>query len=65
VLAAGDAHSGATVHVVNEIFDAGPILLQEQVPVLPGDTLDTLRARVQALEPSLYLRAVQKFLALH
>jgi phosphoribosylglycinamide formyltransferase-1 len=63
VLAAGDAQSGATVHVVNERFDEGPILLQEQVPVLPGDTLETLRARVQAVEPQLYLRAVRKFMA--
>jgi phosphoribosylglycinamide formyltransferase-1 len=64
VLAAGDACSGATVHLVDERFDEGPILLQEQVPVLPGDTLETLRARVQAVEPRLYLRAVRKFRAL-
>jgi phosphoribosylglycinamide formyltransferase-1 len=63
VLAAGDTHSGATVHLVNENFDEGPILLQERVPVLPGDTLEALRARVQAVEPQLYLRAVRKFMA--
>jgi len=63
VLAAGDTHSGATVHVVTDGIDEGPILLQEQVPVLPDDTLETLRARVQAVEPDLYLRAVQQFIA--
>lgn len=63
VLAAGEKESGATVHVVNEQFDEGPIVLQERVPVLPDDTLETLRARVQATEPELYLRAVQKFMA--
>jgi phosphoribosylglycinamide formyltransferase, formyltetrahydrofolate-dependent len=63
VLAAGDTHSGATVHVVTDGIDEGPILLQERVPVLPDDTLETLRARVQAVEPDLYLRAVQQFIA--
>jgi len=62
VLAAGEKHSGATVHFVTTGIDEGPILLQQQVPVLPGDTLETLRARVQAIEPDLYLRALQKFL---
>jgi phosphoribosylglycinamide formyltransferase-1 len=63
VLAAGETESGATVHLVNGNFDEGPALLQERVPVLPGDTLDTLRARVQAVEPELYLRAVRRLLA--
>lgn len=63
VLAAGETQSGATVHFVSAGIDEGPILLQEQVAVLPGDTVETLRARVQAVEPGLYLRALQKLLA--
>ncbi|HTR01023.1 MAG TPA: phosphoribosylglycinamide formyltransferase [Candidatus Acidoferrum sp.] len=63
VLAAGERESGASVHVVSAGIDEGPVLLQSKVPVLPGDTLATLRARVQATEPALYLAAIKKFLA--
>lgn len=59
VLASGDAESGATVHLVTAGIDEGPVLAQARVPVLPGDTLDTLKARVQAVEGDLMLRAVQ------
>ena len=62
VLAAGDQESGATVHVVSTELDEGPIVLQRKVPVLSGDTVETLRARVQAVEPELYLEALRKFL---
>jgi len=62
VLNAGDTESGATVHVVSTGLDEGPIVLQRKVPVQAGDTLETLRARVQAVEPQLYLEALQKFL---
>jgi phosphoribosylglycinamide formyltransferase-1 len=50
VLASGATESGATVHVVDEVYDRGPILAQARVPVLPGDTADTLAARVLAAE---------------
>src|SRR5690606_19750718 len=63
VLEAGERQSGATVHVVTAGIDEGPIILQEAVAVLPGDDLAALRARVQALEPGLYLRALQRVLA--
>ena len=46
VLAAGCTESGCTVHVVDDSYDSGPILLQLKCPVLPGDTPDTLAARV-------------------
>lgn len=62
VLAAGEKVSGATVHFVSAGLDEGPILLQREVPVLPADTLETLRARVQAVEPGLYLDALRKLL---
>lgn len=63
VLKAGDNESGATVHVVSAGLDEGPIVLQRKVPVHSGDTLESLRARVQAVEPELYLDALRKFLA--
>ncbi|MFC6591486.1 phosphoribosylglycinamide formyltransferase [Deinococcus lacus] len=62
VLAAGDAESGATVHQVTAGIDEGPVLAQSRVPVLPGDTVETLRARVQATEGPLYVQAVQALL---
>lgn len=58
VLAAGDAQSGATVHLVTEEYDRGPILGQARVPVLPGDTPDTLAARVLDSEHRLLPAAV-------
>lgn len=65
VLAAGERQSGATVHVVTAGIDEGPIVLQRAVPVEPGDTLETLRARVQAVEPGLYIDAVGRFMKQH
>ena len=53
VLAAGDAESGATVHLVDEVYDRGTILAQTRVPVVAGDTADTLAARVLSAEHSL------------
>ena len=46
VLAAGERESGCTVHLVTNEYDRGPILLQRRVPVLPGDDVHTLAARV-------------------
>jgi len=63
VLAAGDRQSGATVHVVSAGIDEGPVIMQSQVPVAADDTLETLRMKVQAKEPFLYLAAIKKFLA--
>jgi phosphoribosylglycinamide formyltransferase 1 len=50
--------SGATVHFVNKDLDAGPIVLQERVPVLSGDTEETLAARILDVEHHLYPRAI-------
>lgn len=63
VLAAGDHETGATVHVVSAGIDEGPVLLQSRVVVSPQDSLESLRAKVQATEPALYLAAVKQFLA--
>lgn len=58
VLAAGEQESGCTVHLVEAALDAGPILGQRRVPVLPGDTPESLAERVLAAEHELYPRAV-------
>lgn len=60
-LAAGVRVSGATVHFVDEEYDHGPIILQRAVPVLQGDTAQTLAARVQAAERRLVPEAVRLF----
>ncbi len=59
----GSALTGVTVHLVDATLDGGPILLQESVAVLPGDGLDELRARIQAVEHRLLPRAVGLLLA--
>jgi phosphoribosylglycinamide formyltransferase 1 len=50
VLARGDRESGATVHLVDEVYDRGAILAQHRVPVLPGDSPAALAARVLDVE---------------
>ena len=60
-LAAGATESGATVHLVDEGVDTGRILLQERVPVLPGDTEETLHARIKEVEHRLLPRGVEEF----
>jgi phosphoribosylglycinamide formyltransferase 1 len=50
VLANGDRESGATVHLVEEAYDRGTILAQGRVPVLPGDSAESLAARVLEVE---------------
>jgi phosphoribosylglycinamide formyltransferase 1 len=54
VLAAGEAEHGASVHFVTAELDGGPLVLQARVPVLPGDDVATLSARVQREEHSIY-----------
>lgn len=62
-LAAGDTEAGCTVHEVTAELDAGPILGQARVPVLPGDTEDTLTARVLTMEHRLYPAVLRRFAA--
>jgi phosphoribosylglycinamide formyltransferase-1 len=63
VLKAGDKLSGASVQIINAAYDEGPVLLQQQVPVLTDDTVDTLGQRVRAVEGELYLNALKKWQA--
>ena len=60
-LAAGDAEAGCTVHAVTPALDSGPILGQARVPVLPGDTEESLAARVLAQEHRLYPMVLRRF----
>lgn len=62
-LAAGVAESGATVHLVDEGVDSGPILAQESVPVLDDDTPETLHARIKEIEHRLLPRVVGELCA--
>lgn len=62
-LAAGDHEAGCTVHEVTAELDAGPILGQARVPVLPGDTEDSLAARVLTMEHQLYPAVLRRFAA--
>jgi phosphoribosylglycinamide formyltransferase-1 len=57
-LAAGVTETGCTVHLATLEMDAGPILAQEVVPVLPGDTEETLHERIKVVERRLYPAAV-------
>ncbi|NTU67575.1 MAG: phosphoribosylglycinamide formyltransferase [Chlorobiaceae bacterium] len=63
VIAAGETESGASVHLVNEEYDKGRIVMQRKVPVLPSDTPESLAARVLECEHSLYPDALEKLLA--
>lgn len=60
-LAYGVRWSGVTVHLVDEAYDTGPIVLQEPVPVFPGDTPEALAARVLEVEHRLYPQALALF----
>jgi phosphoribosylglycinamide formyltransferase-1 len=62
-LAAGVAETGATVHLVDEGIDSGPILAQERVPILAGDTAETLHARIKLIEHQLLPRVVGELCA--
>ena len=60
-LAAGVKVTGVTVHVATVEVDAGPILAQEAVPVLPGDTVESLHARIKTVERRLYPETIRRF----
>jgi phosphoribosylglycinamide formyltransferase 1 len=60
-LEAGVPEAGCTVHLVDTGVDTGRILGQSHVPVLPGDTAESLHARIQVAEHELYPRIVREF----
>ena len=60
VIAAGVAESGICIHLVDEEYDRGPVIARRSVAVAPGDTAETLEARVTALEPQFYVETLQR-----
>lgn len=56
-LAAGDAVTGSTVHFIDHLVDHGPVILQERVPIEPGDTEQSLHERIKTVEHRLLPRA--------
>ena len=63
VIGSGETESGATVHLVDEAYDRGPIVLQRRVAVSPADTPDSLQKKVLQVEHQLYPEALQLFAA--
>ena len=61
-LEAGVAVTGCTVHIATEEVDEGPILAQEEVAVLPGDTVESLHERIKLVERRLYPATIRRFL---
>lgn len=61
-LAAGVEETGCTVHVATLAVDDGPVLAQEVVKVLPGDTVETLHERIKDVERRLYPATLRRFL---
>ena len=59
VLAAGDEETGCSVHIVNEEVDGGPIVIQKRCHVVPGESAETLKARVQKLEGESFLELLK------
>jgi len=63
VLASGDRETGVTVHLVDENYDTGPMVGQCRVPVLEGDTAETLAARVLAREHTFLVEVLGDFIS--
>ena len=61
VLAAGETETGATVHIVTGDVDRGPTIAQERLAVLPGDTPESLRARLHPVEVELLAATLRRF----
>jgi phosphoribosylglycinamide formyltransferase-1 len=62
VLKAGDEQSGATVHFINEEYDEGPIVAQKKINVVDGETVVSLKTKVQAIECELYLNSIKQIM---
>ena len=59
VLESGVKETGCTIHYVTQEVDAGPIILQKKCAVLAGDTVDSLKQKVQELEGNALIEAIQ------
>jgi len=63
VLAAGDVTSGATIHVVGDGYDTGPIVAQQEVALAPSDSVSDIERKVVAIEPDLFVRTLKRIAA--
>jgi len=63
VLKAGESETGCTIHFVEEGVDTGEIIAQKKIEVSPGETVESLKEKVQALEKKLYPEVIRKFAA--
>lgn len=61
VLDAGEKVTGCTLHIVTEEIDAGPIIAQKEVAIVPGETVETLKKKVQKAEQEIILKALKLF----
>lgn len=59
----GEPESGVTVHIVDEIMDHGPILMQEKVVREPEDTIETFESKIHAVEHRIYWLALKKYIS--
>lgn len=59
VIAAGEKETGATIHIINEHYDEGPIVAQTKIPVLPDDTPETLQSRLAPFEKKLFVAVIK------
>lgn len=62
VIASGASETGATIHLVDEIYDHGPVLARRAIPVRQGETADSLAARVAEVERRLYVDTIDRII---
>ena len=62
-VAAAGVDSAVTIHLVDEVYDRGPVLSARRVPAIAGETAQALEARVTALEPEVFVHTLQAILA--
>jgi phosphoribosylglycinamide formyltransferase-1 len=63
VIAAGVAASEITIHVVDEEYDHGPVLFRQAIPLAPGETAESLEAKLTAREPAVFVEVLQRLAA--
>ena len=61
VLDSGDKETGCTIHLVTADVDEGPILIQKKCPVVEGDTVESLKEKVQKLEGEAFIEVIQNW----
>jgi phosphoribosylglycinamide formyltransferase-1 len=59
-LQAGETVTGCTVHLVNDVIDGGKIIAQEEVPIHPSDSPESLHARIQEAEHRLFPQTLER-----